>query len=395
MRWKDSKTQRTGAAILGVALILPLLTIPGADAATSDGKFLIKATSTKFFSTAGDGSKRFSSGTVSPGTDPSSGTSPVASPTSRKLDFSCGPLSYTIDQAKLDLGAANQKLHDQGKDSQMTASSEGWTGIYSYDPNAGGVVSGVPDPLPQIGIYELTASMTPRALADFIVLGSPQTKVRVLDQTTGTDRFCSILNVSKTAAAGDRYYFYSNKGGAYGEGRYESNGGKLYATVVTNGASTSASTPTVFFTRSLASNASTRELISDPSILSSGYLYSNGNKTGSIIYPTAADGYDRALLSLNQDGTRSVEYRLLTKSTNSSTDTPAKRVKGPYKIAYDSTGKLTALTYYKASTDSFVTLSGSSATVANYNSVTGQSWDGNYPKAESYDYSMPFQPTAP
>lgn len=399
MRWKNSKTtQRTGAAVLGVALVLPLLAIPGADAATStaDGKFLIKASDTKFFSIAGSNRKAYSGGSATdPGTDPSNPSNPGTTPVNRKIDFKCGPLSYTVDQAKLDLGAANQKLHDQGKDSEMIASSEGWTGIYSYDPKAGSIVAGIPDPLPQLGIYELTASMSPRPLTDFVVQGGPQTKVRVLDQTDQSGKFCSILNVSKAAVAGDRYFYFSNSTGPYGDGRYESKGGKLYATVVTSPNGSSSATPTVQFQRSLSSNASTREVLRDPSILTSAYLYSNGDKTGAIYYPSTVDNYNYAYLRVNQDGTRSVEYRLYTQADDTGTVAQAKRSQGPARVSYDSTGKLTGLVYYKSSTDSFVTLSGSSATVSNYNSVTGQNWDGSYPKAESYDYTMPFQPIAP
>lgn len=379
-------SQKLIVSALGVAIVVPLVAAPASAALDGRDQFQIRAVDTKHSTIVGTkGLKGLTGSTTSPG-----GTTPVVDDPALSVAAKCGPLSYTITPTMTSLSAANIKAAADGRTGDIKNSSDGWKSIWHYDQTAGSISAGAGSPTASFKLIYLGDSTTAPELMKLAVGVPDNTKLRIY--TSDPDNYCSITDLRGSKTAGSTFS-YLKSGSDYTEGRYETVGGTTLYTTVSGPRSVGGGSQYQQFSRGLGPvTTSTATILKSTSNLYSGTVYADGTREGTMILPSAVDGSDYVTFTLNKDGSGGVSYTKLVDNGN----VIAVRKNAPVSISFDSTGKITQLGYNDpANTDNLKYLSGSSATVANYNSVTGQNWDGKYDNGKSYDYTMPFQPKAP
>lgn len=304
----------------------------------------------------------------------------------------------------LDQASRNRSYYAQNNLNAIVPTSDGWSELYSYELNGSNTdfSRGLRDPLPPSYIVNFNSSVK-QPTYSAIRSGADENTILRVSYTAPTatkSDTCSIRDLRSDKLSGNRFYYSKNADESFEDGRYESNNDEIYATIVNGNYKASDGAALQKVTRTSAKSAyssfssDARLILRSPTVLSSFNIYEDGRKYGVLYLPSETDNYNMLLLRYEADGTRSVTYRLYVPSSTGSTESTAKRAKAPSKITYDSSGKITELGYYDSSSK-YTTLTGSKATVANYNSVTGRNWDGKYDKVESYDFTVPFQPSTP
>lgn len=299
--------------------------------------------------------------------------------------FSCGPLSYTLTEKGVELAEANAKALTEGRTEDIRNSSEGWSMAWYYGSNSAGQLTMIPGlpPVSESGtLFALSSSVTPPDLMEFIGGIPSGTKVKVYE-LPGSD-FCNLTDLRAEPQAGITYSYLKNQD-TYTESRYEEIDGKLTYTTVDS------KSPYGYqiVTRTERPGRTSDEFKSPTSFYGLN-IYDNGNRTGFLAVPETRNGYNRVEITINADGAYSILHRLY--EDNKYDEGPS--TFGPAGMIYDKNGKLVQISY-RDGTGNLKYLSGSDATVANFNRLTGLSWDGSHENPLAYDYSIPFQPTAP
>jgi len=363
-----------GVIALGVAVLAPT-----ASASTSDGRFLIHAWNTD------DPTIEAYAGIkgLNPGT-PGGGTAPAPSVT--LADYSCGPMALKITDSMVKFAQGNQDLQAAGKTDELKTNSEGWQGLYSFNsatsPN---VQPGFPsDGSKPSQVFLTTDLSTPDRNA------SVPLNARAYAKSYPTN--CTLMDARGAAVAGNPYYYYFSKGtgtggsDSFAEGRYEQIDGSISATKVAPNTSPNGA----WSVNRYESPMSLKPALSDryPSVRSPGF--SAGAVQAVMTFKDMKDGSNYATVTANADGSGSISYAKWAGTVGpygiTGVGAPS-RTNSPTFVAWDSSGAITALSSPgKTITAPF--------TVAHYNEITGQSWDGSYLKASDIDLSVPFEPVA-
>jgi len=368
------------ALTVGCALAVPLLTLP-ASGAVSDGKFKVHAwnlDTPKIEAYAGN------SGTGSDaGGNPGGGTTDP-DPGEALASFRSGPLSITVTDDMLAFSEANRKAQEEGRTEDIRTHSDGWQTIWSYDATSGSIVPGLPDKN-TILVVLAKNSLQPSPGDAVNGTGGQITAVYLKN----ADDWYSISDYRKTPSPGVSYY-YAVSGNYYGESRYFSEDGTLVGVNVAHQNDGSMTVnrqddPTKFtsYPKSNSKPYSIRFEDGQPTDMnillkdsSKGYNQIQVQKTDSSMFNI----YYRNYKGQTPDGQNDMDY--------------GTRTDGPVSLIIDgSTGKIANSGYRDKNGNMQST--GALSGVAEYNQVTGQSWDGKYPKYSDFDISIPFEPTKP
>ena len=380
------RSRNTLLSALGVALALPLIAVP-ASAALDGGGFLVHAQNTedaRYQATAGAKGSTQGGGSGGGSTTPGGGSGAdnpggAADSTRVLADYQCGPMGLKITQAMVDFSKANESQTPK-------SSSDGWQSISSYSSATNKVALGYPDSGPKAPLVTLSDSMAVPAPLQF----SDATKAFAYEE----GGMCQILDRRSVPRAGERLTYTAQPSydpaqperNYYSEARWVSEDGELRPVSVSKQSD-----------GRITVNRHTTSLLG-------GYAKSDTKPTslalsddGSFVIEahrkTTLDGANNIYLRVEADGSGQLMYRYYKGQTaDGQQDIDyAPRKNGPVALNWDSSGVFTSLRSY----DSNENFGDSAFTVAKYNELTGQNWDGSYLKGSDFDLTLPFQATPP
>lgn len=377
MNAKSSRAKIAVVSAVGVALALPLFLNP-ASAVTDGSHFFVHAqdqTNPKpHEALAGLGGLKSGDGsTGTPGGDDTS---------TALATYTAGPLSFKVTQSMLDFSAANVKAQEEGRTGDIKTDPSGWQTIWFYDNDSGDATQSMPA-ANSSNIDMILSKGSTKPSGDSLY--NPVTDDMVLQYNSGS------MTDGRVTPKVDNLYFYKKEGGSGGgsvtNGRYTSQDGKLIATKVQTLSSGGYNVNRYVSPTNLAPVASDTE----PYRLST----DNGSTNMAIRLKTTTDGYNYIELSQGADGSLNLRFEDFTglDSYGNAQADYALRKNGPVYLDLNSEGKITAFSYFDSNGDRQSGGDGESTyTVADYNSMTGQNWNGDYPKLSDFDTSKPFTP---
>jgi len=345
-----------------MAVAIPLLAVSASAGPGGGGNFLVRSVSedAQFTATAGIGAG-VPAPSGSEGELPGGEVSPA--PGSKIFaNYKCGPLSLEVDQKMVDFSSANDALQAQGKPAEV---QDGWSHMWSYGSTGlGPGFHGTAEALPVI--FRLSTGY-----ADSSTFPDESTKVFNASQNATT---CGIEDFRQAPRDGLTVTYSKSSSTNYSEGRYISEDGKLVyvESRMMNGEPDIARlvSPGGAYAKS-DTRASTVN------------IKANGAKIITVDFTKTVDGYNQVEIIQNADGTGTTIYSLRGAD---GAPVRADRKLAPSYINFDSQGKIV----------STVTKSGVvDRSAAEYNSRTGNSWDGSFAKMADFDTKLPFEPTAP
>jgi len=289
-------------------------------------------------------------------------------------------MSLSVTDAMLQHDRDNRALVTAGKPDQVRSGSEGWQSMVHSLTGQSSVIEGAPadSNAARLSLLRLSSTMSP---SDSSALFS--STIASLNNTTSA---CDIFDARIPQLAGNDYRYQWSGTSTYSESRYINEGGSLKGvTVSKNNGST---------TVDRVVPGSLQPIVSDT--LPYSYQSSSTRDYASIAYATTTDGYNGGTYTLNPDGSGTIQYFYWDQKSYSATGTPtglltAKRLLGPTRITFDSSS-ITGLRY--ADSNGVERSLTSPYTVAHYNQVTGQNWDGKYTKFGGVSKTIPFIPKA-
>ena len=360
MKIKENQTKLI-FSVLGMALAVPLIAVPASAANESNGGgLLVKAEDTvreEINATVG------TDGQIVSGTGNGAIPGVELPPTPALLaSYRCGPLSFDVTQALVDFSRANDVLQTQGKAAKV---QDSWSHMWSYgSAGFGSGFQGTAEALPFI--FRLNTGYTPAGS-----FPDESSKVFSASQNAST---CSIEDFRQSPRDGLTVAYVKNSSSTYSEGRYLSEDGKLVYVE----------------SRVMNSEPDMARLVSpggayakSDTRASTVNIKANGAKIITVDFTRTVDGYNQVEIVQKADGTGTVIYSLRGAD---GVPVRADRKLAPSYINFDGQGKIV----------STVTKSGIvDRTAAEYNSRTGNSWDGSFSKMSDFDSKLPFAPTAP
>lgn len=377
MARKSARSSRLAIPALCVGLALALLAVP-ASAGLDGGRFFVHAyDSGDPQITATVGMADTDAGSPDPGDEEDA---VLAS-------YSCGPMKLNITQSMVDFSKANEALIQEGRSSELKTHADGWQVLYTSNSSPAETKRGFPEDGTKPGfVFAAGPDLTPQS-----------TKAGAVDTATQ----CTVLDTRADPQAGHRFsYSWSPsddpaRDDFYDEGRYVLQEGELVAVLVTN-------EDNGFRSIIRTEIGSTREAKSDrfPSFLM--IWPPDGIKDApvalpaesiNVVLPTAVDGYNRIEIKRAADGSGSTTYF----SGESSTDRDfARRKDGPVEVFWNSEGQLASLSYFDSEgVRRWLNTRPTPYTVAEYNEISGQEWNGEFHQFDDFDLSFPFEPTPP
>lgn len=405
---KKSRIQReTVLSIAAAAIAVPLIAVPAA-AGLDGGRFFVKAWNVEdpsIMAIAGYGGLAHGgqipgggSGGTGPGggsTDPGDGTTPgggnggtgpgggtggsnpgggsgstpqpgepgsgsgadsgsSADSSSEFFNLNAGPLSFRITQNMIDFSRANEQLMAQGQMDGLKTHADGWMVIAS-------LVNGNPDIGYQAGAQGYYLMDPMRGEAGIVAGAADGTEAQILDMR------------AKPADGVVTGYAFSAGTPYFTETRYATVDGKLTSLMVTRGPNGD----------SLSRNAEDgRSTFRSDTVPASVIKYSDGSISRiQLNRVNVVDGYNRIVIERQTNGSSTVTY------DNPNSGGQAQRKLGPDTLRLDSSGKIVELFYYSGGSRRSLT---GDVSVAKYNQVSGDNWDGSYAKPSDFDTRIPF-----
>jgi len=367
---------------LGVAIVLPFLISP-ASAAFDSGTFLVHAQdqAQPKFHEAYAGIKGTKSGDTggtpgTPGGDTGDSSATLAT-------YTAGSLSLKITQAMLDFSAANVKAQEEGRTEDIKTDPSGWQTIWFYDNDSGDATQSMPA-ADASSIDMIFSRESTKPSPDSLYNRISNNMVAQYNQSPGSNS----MTDGRVAPKADNLYAYKKAASGYSnelkEGRYISEDGKLVAVEVdgtgdgnyqiNRKTSPTDATP-------VPSDTKPYDLI----------LSNRGVESLSIRLKATTDGYDQLWIQGNGTQIRFGKYASVGPYGINVDD--AVRRHGPVSLNLDGDGNITSFLYADADgQNQYVGDEGATYTVADYNSITGQDWDGSYPKLSDFDTDKPFEP---
>lgn len=350
---------------------------------------------------SGSGSSPSPTGGATSSPGPSQGADPVivdplpsTPPAVSLATFKCGPMSLDLTDRIVDQDSANRALLSAGKASEMSATN-GWKVAFSSKTEYPSKLTlGIPtDPADRSKLTDLYLSPTTTISG----VGSqawmdPANAVAFVQNYSDA---CKVYDLRQSPKAGSTfgYQWSKNSSGYQGstESRYLEEDGKLQPVRVYNVIGGTG----LYVTRSQSPTSFLKASNSDvyPALLTTSY--SSGGKSLTMAFTKTTDSYDALNASYSTDGSGAVIFTNWDRTSNEYGSpvgaTVAPRKTGPTRIFWDKTGAFTQLSYAKGTNNSLALTA--PFTVAHYNEVTGQNWDGSYPELSDFDTTIPFRPT--
>lgn len=363
MKRKARRPQLLVVSALGLAIAAPMISLP-ASASLDGGAFLIHAedAGAAHTATAGLGSRS---------TIPAEGGGGGGVPVERiYASYQCGALQIDVTQEMVDFSKVNEDLFAQGRYTELKFHSGGWMALSHYDAASGTMKLGFPEGGTKPRIVHLGTTMDiPNVVAN--PDDTEKTKLMFVD----SPEYCSALDLRTEPVAGKVFYTLQNSN-FNEEVRYlQTEGGLKPTSVKSYGTGKKA-----VFRKDSPSNSLPSASIAKPySVI----LDPDGAKYAEILMPSTVDGSNYAYVTVNPDGSGSVQYGKLD---NFETLTPVRVDRGnsPVFVGWDAQGKFAGA----------YNLNGAGGTtVAEYNAATGQTWNGSYIKATELDLTVPFLPS--
>lgn len=349
-------------------LILP------ASGSTSDGKFQIHAWNTQEPTIEAYAGLKGLSESPATGENGETGTEVVT--------LKNGPLSIRITEEMIAFSEANFKAKAEGRTGDIKTDPDGWQTIWSYDPATGKMIPGFADTSTMM--MALAAGTDEPTTLQMV---SMDKYVRA-SYIKPMDNFVYIVDNRAGAKDGAVFSYQQQPGGYYRETRHMEEDGKLIVVSVSR-----QSDGRMMVDRS----NDVTDIYSFTASPNKPYqidLYPDGRRSLWNLLPGYQDDYNRVNIYDNDDGTFTVYYTnfLGEKDGQQNTEYP-KRKHGPIQFTVLGNGEFSRISYMDAGGN--VQFIEEAVTVAEYNAITGQDWDGSYHKFSDFDMSFPFQATKP
>jgi len=437
---KSSSPQKLIIGALGAAVVLPIFFVP-VSATTSDGTFLIhaqdynnpkpheayaglkglKKNADGSWSSAGGngGSTGGGSGTGSggdtgaggsgDGTETGSGGStgggstgggtgassndgtygssgPGSSSDTSKVigTYTAGPVSLRVTQDMLDFSAANLKAQEEGRIGDIKTTPNGWKTVWFSD--GADNYSQTPSSI----TADTTVYLTKALSAPTNWWDPTPGDMNNIDTVVYYDKRGSSVEAGTKigpSSVGTTFY-YKKAGGSGGsslkEGRYISESGSTIAAWVETMSSGYNVKRTISASNMMAPRSDTKPYMVD---------FQNGTPTmANIFLKTEVDGYD-VITTQNGYARYGKANGSLAGDGSMDFSTPPRK-NGPIELS-GTTNSFSQLTYADADGNYTPIDEGkTSYTVADYNRITGQNWDGKFSVPSDFDTSKPFEPKA-
>lgn len=374
MNAKSSRAKIVLVSALGTALVLPLFLTP-ASAGLDGGHFFIHAQDLDapkpHEATAGLGGLK-------------GGGSTGGDSTAALATYTAGPLSLKITQAMVDFSKANVKAQEEGRTGDIKTDPDGWKTLWFTDSDGNYTQT------PSSASADTTVFLSKRTTAPDWWEGAPGDMDNSDTVAFYDKRGSSVEAGTKIgpSSAGTTFYYKKVNGGSGGsslkEGRYISEDGTTIAATVETMGSGFNVTRTVSAGNRMPAPSDTKP-------------YKFESQSGAVreieVFPkTGAQGYNYITMS---DGSVLRYMKLTDESGRLQSDYDAQdpRKDGPVYLSVTPSGRFDSFSYFDSSGERQSGGDGESTySVADYNQITGQNWDGKYPKPSDFDFSKPFEP---
>lgn len=385
---RNQRRSRIGFILLGSCLVATIAVAP-ASAALSSGYFFVHAQNTQdpsIQALAGVKGLSDDAGGSDGGSDPDGGENSAA------VTFKAGPLSTSITEAMLAFSEANRKAQEEGRTGDIRTDPDGWQTIWSYDAASNRMVPGIVGAEDDLSLVVFSKGSVAPSVNDAAGSESEDIIYQFFRQGRQSDYSITDYRVKPKDGAVFSYratgaYGDDSSRNYYAETRYVSEDGGIVAVTVSKQAD---GRFTIQRSTNIRSYPNYSKSPSKPYFLA----FKDGQPDDmSILLPDASAGYNQIQVQRIESGGFEVFYRTYLGEKNGQNNFEYKRTDGPMGVRVDESGKFINLQYIDRNGD--VQSVGENPTVADYNRVTGQNWDGKYNKFSDFDLSFPFQATNP
>lgn len=356
-----AKLSKTLPIAMGTLAVCALALTSASAASLADGKFLIHAQNdAEPEINAIAGSQGTTSGNPGgPGTETPSDFTPVS--------YSCGPMTFTVTTDMYEFSKKNQELRAAGRESEIVNDPSGWNTIYTFN---GALTEGFPadGSKPPVVLLNTAPDLNLDAMpAYYINMGD-----------------CSIKDV-RDPQPGKRAIYELNSTGVV-DARFESVSGK---TVLSKIALNNDGSSTFERSSGLVIDENNRHV-------STSYPYSifttaDGFKVARLRLPAIVNNYNEVAVGLGPEGNGYAFYYHIMGPVQSEN---AQRTDGPIQVEWNSSGEFTRFYYLNSEgVEAEIPDRGTPYTVAEYNAITGQNWDGSHYEMSDLNTELPFTAT--